>query len=152
MHHPVRRPRLVVAGVVVLLAASVGSWNPAAAAKRRVLTYLVKQDWSDCSNANVAPNPAPTQVGGEAMVTLREAGKTEVNVRLTRAAPNTKYHLFLKCHYLLGDIQTDATGHGNNTFFFTTSDSGPVFAFDMYPEGAPIGNKYQSIQVNFNAL
>ena len=32
-----------------------------------------------------------------------------------------------------------------------TSDSGPVFAFDMYPEGAPLGNKYQSIQVNFNA-
>jgi hypothetical protein len=26
-----------------------------------------------------------------------------------------------------------------------------VFAFDMYPEGAPLGNKYQSIQIDFNA-
>jgi hypothetical protein len=150
MHHPVRRPGLVAAGVAVLLAASVCS-SSVEAAKRRVLTYMVKQDWSDCSNANVDPNTPPAQAGGEAMVTPRDGGKTEVNIRLTRVAPNTKYHLFLKCHYLLGDIQTDATGRGNNTFFFNTADGGAIFAFDMYPDGAPLGNKYQSIQVNFNA-
>ena len=148
MHHPVRRSRLVVAGVAVLLAASVGSSN-LAAAKTRVLTYMVKQDFSDCSNANVDPNTPPAQAGGEAMVTLRATGQTEVNIRLTRVAPNTTYHLFLKCHYLLGDIKTDETGHGNNTFFFPTSDSGSVFAFDMYPDGAPSGNKFQSTQVSF---
>ena len=148
MHHPVRRSRLVVAGVAVLLAASVGSSN-LAAAKTRVLTYMVKQDWSDCSNANVDPNTAPAQAGGEAMVTLRATGKTEVNVRLVRVAPNTKYHLFLKCHYALGDIKTGGAGRGNNTFFFPSGAAGTVFAFDMYPDGAPLGNKYQSVQVNF---
>jgi hypothetical protein len=25
---------------------------------------------------------------------------------------------------------------------------GAAFAFDVYPEGAPLGNKYQSIQIN----
>jgi hypothetical protein len=122
-----------------------------AAAKVRVLTLMVKQDYSDCTNANVPPEPSPSLVGGEAMVTLRDSGQTEVNVRLTNVAPNTTYHLFLKCHYLLGDIQTGANGRGNNTFFFPTKDSGAVFAFDMYPKGAPLGNKYQSIEVNFNA-
>jgi len=47
------------------------------------------------------------------------------------------------------DIKTDAKGRGNNTFTFQTSTIGPVYAFDMYPDGAPLGNKYQSIQINF---
>jgi hypothetical protein len=91
----------------------------------------------------------PASVGGEAMVTRRDGGMTEVNVRLTKVAPNTIYHLFLKCVTLLGDIKTDAQGRGNNTFLFQTSTMGDVFAFDMYPDGAPLGNKYQSTQINF---
>ena len=122
---------------------------PVAAAPkvRNQITYLVKQDFSDCVNSDVKP-AQPAVVGGEAKVTLRDGGKTEVNVRLTKVAPNTTYHLFLKCHYILGDIKTDSTGRGNNTFSFPSSDSGPVFAFDMYPDGAPAGNKYQAVQVN----
>ena len=119
-----------------------------AASRLRDITYLVKQDYSDCGNANVSAQP-PAVLGGEIMVTLRDGGKFEANVRLTKVAPNTTYHLFLKCHYLLGDIRTDASGRGNNTFFFPTSDTGQVFAFDMYPDGAPLGNKYQAVQVNF---
>ena len=68
---------------------------------------------------------------------------------LVKAAPNTNYNFFLKCHFLLGVIKTDATGHGNNTFTFPTNVTGPVYAFDMYPDGAPLGNKYQSVQINF---
>ena len=119
-----------------------------AAPKTRALTYFVRQDFSNCLNSDVKAEP-PAVLGGEAMVTLRDGGKTEVDVRLVKAAPNTTYHVFLKCHYLLGDIKTDETGHGNNTFFFPTSDSGSVFAFDMYPDGAPSGNKFQSTQVSF---
>jgi hypothetical protein len=49
----------------------------------------------------------------------------------------------------LGDIKTDDEGIGEAVFTFQTNSTGAVFAFDMYPEGAPAGNKYQSAQVNF---
>jgi hypothetical protein len=137
-------------GGTALLAAGTAMFLTAgpAASKTRTLALLVKQDFSDCLNGNVVA-AGPASVGGEALVTLRTDGETTVNVRLTKVAPNTTYHLFLKCHYLLGDIKTDATGRGNNTFAFQTSTAGPVYAFDMYPDGAPLGNKYQSVQVSF---
>jgi hypothetical protein len=147
MHIANRRAYLSFA-LAVLVAAAVGI-TPAAAAKSRVLTLMVKQDFSDCGNSDVPAQPAAGAVGGEAMVTRRDGGMTEVNVRLTKVAPNTTYHLFLKCVTLLGDITTNAQGRGNNTFMFQTGTMGNVFAFDMYPDGAPLGNKYQSIQINF---
>jgi hypothetical protein len=143
-----RRPGLLFA-LAVLAVTAAGYTTAAEAAKLRVLTLMVKQDFSDCSNADVPPRPAPGMVGGEALVTRRDGGMTEVNVRLTKVAPNTTYHLFLKCVTLLGDIKTNAQGRGNNTFMFQTATMGNVFAFDMYPDGAPLGNKYQSIQINF---
>jgi hypothetical protein len=137
----------VLAAIVLALACA---FPGAATAEPKVqtLTYSVKQDASDCNNGNVSVAP-PAVVGGEATVTRRDDDKTEVNVRLTNVAPNTTYHLFLKCQYMLGDIKTDSSGKGNNTFFFSTGNTAPVFAFDMYPEGAPPGNKYQSVQVSF---
>jgi hypothetical protein len=119
-----------------------------AATKVRDLTLLVQQNFSDCQNANVSSAP-PAIVGGEGQVTQRDGGQTTVNIRLTKVAPNTSYNFFLKCHFLLGVIKTDATGRGNNTFTFQTNVTGPVYAFDMYPDGAPLGNKYQSVQINF---
>jgi hypothetical protein len=148
MHHLIRRPGLAFAAMAVLATAMAG-FTTAAAAKTRFLTLLVKQDFSDCTNSTVSPNPPPSQVGGEALVTLRTDGFITVNVRLTKVAPNTTYHLFLKCINLLGDIKTNAAGRGNNTFSIPTGSVGKVFAFDMYPDGAPLGNKYQAIQVNF---
>jgi hypothetical protein len=144
MPYPIRRS---IAGLALLAAAIATS--SAAEARTRFLTLMVKQDFSDCGNSTVTPTPSPAQVGGEAEVTRRDGNVTTVNVRLTRVAPNTTYHLFLKCVNLLGDIKTDAKGRGNNTFTFQTSTIGPVYAFDMYPDGAPLGNKYQSIQINF---
>ena len=137
-----------LACVAAVLGASGLTAAPAlAASKVRNLTLMVQQDWSDCSNANVVA--APSRVAGEGLVTRRDDGQTTVNVRLTRVAPNTTYHLFLKCFFLLGDISTDANGRGNNTFSFPTATTGPIYAFDMYPSGAPLGNKYQSVQINF---
>ena len=64
-------------------------------------------------------------------------------------APSTTYHLYLKCVRALGDIKTDEEGYGSATFAFQTASVGHVYAFDMYPDGAPSGNKYQSLTVSF---
>jgi hypothetical protein len=145
MSHPIRRS---IAALTVLAATTVACCS-VADARTRFLTLMVKQDFSDCGNSTVPNPPPPASVGGEAEVTQRTDGTTTVNVRLTKVAPNTTYHLFLKCVTALGDIKTNAQGRGNNTFTFQTSTIGPVYAFDMYPDGAPLGNKYQSIQINF---
>lgn len=142
-------PRSVLAGVPLLAAiAMFFPTSASAAAKVRNLTLLVQQNFSDCVNSNVNSAP-PAVVGGEGLVTERDDGQTTVNIRLTKVTPNTTYHFFLKCHYQLGDIVTNAAGRGNNTFSFPTNAAGAIFAFDMYPDGAPFGNKYQSVQINF---
>jgi hypothetical protein len=138
----------LVLGATLLAVAGIFPGAVAAASKSSSLTQLVKTDFSDCMNSNVSAAP-PAVIGGQALVTRRDGGQTEVNVRLTKAAPNTTYHMFLKCHHLLGDIKTDADGKGSNTFLFPTKEPGEVFAFDMYPDGAPLGNKYQSVTVSF---
>jgi hypothetical protein len=109
-----------------------------------VEVVLVQQDFSDCQNGNVNPNPI--EPGGVSYVQRLNDGTTAVKIAMT-AKPNTKYHFFLKCVRLLGDIQTGDEGVGEALFTFRTNETGNVFAFDMYPDGAPLGNKYQSAQV-----
>lgn len=105
---------------------------------------MVLQDSSDCANSNVNPGV----VGGAAWVVRGSDGVTHVKIAIT-AKPNTTYHFFLKCVRLLGDIKTWDEGEGYGTFDFRTNEVGDVYAFDMYPEGAPAGNKYQSVQVKY---
>jgi len=108
----------------------------------------VRQDFSDCLNSNVR-NTDPDTAGGTVTVT-RDANATyTASISLVNAAPNTKYNFFLKCVHQLGNIQTDGEGHGAATFQFSASLVGAAFAFDMYPDGAPAGNKFQSEQVRF---
>jgi hypothetical protein len=64
-------------------------------------------------------------------------------------SPNTTYHFYLKCVRQLGDIKTGDEGTGFATFVFPTSSVGSTYAFDMYPEGAPSGNKFQSVTVSY---
>jgi hypothetical protein len=109
--------------------------------------YLVHKDFSDCQNSDV-PNADSPSVAGNVWVTRLSDGNTSVKVAVT-AKPSTTYHFFLKCVRHLGDIPTDSEGVGNASFSFATSSVGNVYAFDMYPEGAPAGNKYQSAQVKF---
>jgi hypothetical protein len=108
---------------------------------------LVRQDQSDCTNGNVSDSD-PSRIGGTAWVSRDPNGTTTVKVAIT-GTPNTTYHFFLKCVRLLGDIKTYDEGEGNGAFDFRTGETGNVYAFDMYPEGAPAGNKYQSVQVVF---
>ena len=109
--------------------------------------YLVRLDQSNCTNSDV-PNTDSPSVGGNVWVTRTTDGQTSVKVAMT-AKPSTKYHFFLKCVRLLSDIWTDDEGVANVSFSFPTSSAGNVYAFDMYPDGAPPGNKYQSAQVVF---
>ena len=106
---------------------------------------LVKQDFSDCENSTVSPSG---YVGGTAWVVRNTDGTTSVKVGIT-AQRNTTYHFFLKCVRILGDIQTYDEGVGEGIFSFRTNEVGNTFAFDMYPEGAPTGNKYQSVTVRY---
>jgi carbonic anhydrase len=107
---------------------------------------LVRQDFSDCSNGDVVANN-PALIGGAVTTTRSPAGSTDVAVKLIRGTPNTTYHFYLKCLWQLGDIRTGADGTGSATFSFAAGSTGTTYAFDMYPEGAPAGNKYQSVRV-----
>lgn len=109
--------------------------------------YLVRQDQSDCTNGNVLNADSPL-AGGNIWVSRDSSGNTNVKIAMT-VSPNTTYHFYLKCVRQLGDIHTGEEGTGFARFSFPTSAVGNVFAFDMYPEGAPAGNKYQSAQVSF---
>jgi hypothetical protein len=128
---------LFLCGVAAVVAAS----GPATAQATSV--GLVRQDFSDCTNTTVDPK-APIQ--GTVWVVRGTDGNTSVKIGMT-AQPDTTYHFFLKCVRMLGDIPTDDEGVGRAVFTFPTGSVGAVFAFDMYPEGAPAGNKFQSVQV-----
>lgn len=108
---------------------------------------MVRQDVSDCTNSNVR-DAEPSPPGGTVEVVRGLDGITRVKLGIT-ASPKTTYHFFLKCIRHLGDITTQEEGEAYATFEFPTSATGNVFAFDMYPEGAPAGNKFQSVQVKF---
>jgi len=109
--------------------------------------FMIRQDQSDCANGDVNAND-PTRIGGSVWLVRQSDGNTAVKVAIT-GTPNTVYHFFLKCVRLLGDIKTQDEGEGLAVFQFATKETGNNYAFDMYPEGAPAGNKFQSVQVKF---
>ena len=110
------------AGALLCAAAFVLAAVPAQA-QTATSVPLVLQDFSDCQNGNV------TDPSG-------------LNVK-----PNTTYHFYLKCVRQLGDIATGDEGTGVGVFSIPPNTVGNVFAFDSYPEGAPAGNKMQSMTV-----
>jgi hypothetical protein len=109
--------------------------------------YLVRKDSSNCQNSDV-PNVDSPLVSGNVWLVRMPDGNTSVTVAVT-VKPNTTYHFFLKCIRHLGDMRTDEEGVANVSFAFPTNLVGNVYAFDMFPDGAPPGNKYQSAQVKF---
>jgi hypothetical protein len=144
------RQRTRALAVGVALAASISApaqvpLPPVDPNQRQV--YLVRKDQSDCTNSDV-PNVDSPLVTGNVWVTRLHDGNTSVKVALT-ARPATTYRFFLKCVRPLADITTDDEGVGIASFAFPTSLVGAVYAFDMFPEGAPPGNKFQSAQVSF---
>ncbi len=116
-----------------------------AAAQQVTSVPLVLQDFSDCQNGNVT-DPSGLLTKGTAFLAKNTDGSISVKVGIT-LVPNTTYHFFLKCVRLLGDITTGDEGTGEGIFTIPPNTVGNVFAFDSYPEGAPAGNKMQSMTV-----
>jgi hypothetical protein len=134
----------MVAGAALLFASQIASRAQTAADGLQV--DLVRQDQSDCTNTTVPPNP-PT-ISGTVSLNRGSDGNTKVKVAMT-VSPDTTYHFFLKCVRQLGDITTGDEGTGFGNFTFRTDEVGAIYAFDMYPEGAPPGNSFQSVTVKF---
>lgn len=109
---------------------------------------LVPQDFSDCANANVKDNGGAAP-GGIVILAPRQDGSIDIKVGIT-ASPDTKCNFYLKCVRQLGVITTGDEGIGEAQFTIPPNTVGKVFAFDMYPDGAPAGNKFQSVQVHMN--
>jgi len=134
---------VIVAAAALLFVSDFASQAQSASTRE---AFLVRQDQSDCTNTTVPANPPI--ISGTVALNRGNDGNTIVQVAMT-VSPDTTYHFFLKCVRQLGDIRTDDEGTGFGSFTFPTSDAGSTYAFDMYPEGAPAGNKFQSVTVKF---
>lgn len=129
----------------LLCAAAVAYAAGPARAQSATSVPLVLQDFSDCQNGNVTdPNGLLTK--GTAWIVKNTDGSINIKVGIT-LVPNTTYHFYLKCVRQLGDITTGDEGVGEGLFTIPPNTVGNVFAFDSYPEGAPAGNKMQSMTV-----
>lgn len=106
---------------------------------------LVRQDFSDCGNNNVS-GADPSRIGGNVVALQTASGATTVNVTLLAGTPNTSYNVYWKCQRQIGTVQTGADGTGNGSFTLQTTP-GTVLTFDIYPDGAPAGNKFQSVRL-----
>jgi hypothetical protein len=142
--------------VSAAIAALLSSFAPAGAATAPVEQpqwvgqgALVRQDFADCQNTGVTSDPARN--GGMIKVLRREDGTTFVEVAYTNGTPNTTYEVFQKCVASLGQVHTNAKGHGFKTFRLKTNPD-TVLTFDSYPNGAPAGNKFQSVQIHLTPL
>ncbi|CCE00951.1 hypothetical protein [Bradyrhizobium sp. STM 3809] len=141
---PRRRRRLLSLIVIVVPAVALPAWaqNPA---PRMVEAFLVRKDQSDCGNSDVRADD-PSRIGGTVVIARQSNGALRLKVAIT-AAPDTIYHFYLKCVRSLGDIKTEDEGEGTAEFELAADGAPPVLTFDMYPEGAPAGQKFQSTPV-----
>lgn len=119
-----------------------------ASAQTVVSVSMVQQDFSDCTNANVQDNHGAAP-GGTVWIVRNGDGSTGLKIAIS-GTPLTTYNFYLKCVRQLGTIKTDEDGSGEAAFAIPSGGVGQVFAFDMYPNGAPAGNKFQSVQVRLN--
>jgi hypothetical protein len=109
--------------------------------------YLVKQDHASCTNDDVVASSS--NAGGAVTVFQMQSGPAKVVVRLgngepSSPAPNTAYHFDQKCVTTLGDITTDESGLGAALFDLSLGPGAPAI-FEMYPEGSPEGDTFQSV-------
>jgi hypothetical protein len=138
---------ILVVAAIAATSGSVAQIKPPPKDPNQTQVYLVRKDASNCTNSDV-PNVDSPLVGGNVWVARTNSGTTNVKVAMT-GSPSTTYHFFLKCVRLLKDITTDGEGVANDAFSFPTGSVGNVYAFDVYPQGSPPGNVFQSAQVAF---
>lgn len=106
-------------------------------------TFMIRQDSSDCNNSTVNANN-PALIGGTAYVLRQSNGSTQIKIAIS-GTPNTTYVLYHKCVGQIGTITTQDEGEGTGLFTFQTNPG--IVTFDMYPNGAPAGNKFQSVPI-----
>ena len=109
--------------------------------------YLIRQDFSDCQNSNVNANN-PALIGGSILIVRASDGTLHLKVGVT-GTPKTTYNIYLKCVRQLGTIETYDEGAGIAEFTIPAGQASNPLTFDMYPNGAPAGNKFQSTPVRF---
>ncbi|PZR88158.1 MAG: hypothetical protein DLM68_07655 [Hyphomicrobiales bacterium] len=112
--------------------------------KTATTVALVRQDEGSCTNDNVGDTGSAI-VGGSATVSTGTSTTSTAAIRLAGVSPNTSYRIFLKCFRQLGTLRTDASGNAGRTVDFPTDATGAVYAFEIFPEGAPPGSKLQSL-------
>jgi hypothetical protein len=113
---------------------------------------LFRQDFADCVNSNVVQSRSPDRRKSEGAMRVTKSefdGKLFVEATLLFGTPNTKYNIFLKCHQKIGELFTNNNGLGKSVSLIPLSAVPAIFAFDIYPDGAPLGNKFQSGQIKF---
>lgn len=135
----------VLAGTTIATTAQYVPHSPVDPNQRQVV--LVHQDASECSGRDV-PNADSAAVRGTIWATRLFDGNTGVKVAIT-ARPNTTYHVMLKCVRPIGDIKTDDEGVGNLSLVFPTNLVGAEYSFELAPDNAAAGSRYQSAQVSF---
>ncbi|MGH6794351.1 MAG: hypothetical protein ACREDD_05030 [Methylocella sp.] len=105
---------------------------------------LVHQDEGSCTNDKVGDTGSAV---GSVTVSPETSTTTTAAIRLAGVSPNTSYRIFLKCFRQLGTVRTDASGNAGRTVEFPTDAVGAVYAFEIFPEGAPPGSKLQSLAI-----
>jgi hypothetical protein len=156
MQRVIRNRGLMVRGITCISGTALVAMSAAALAQtvtqslqdpNQKQVFLIRKDTAECSGSDV-PNVDSPLVGGNVVVTRLSDGTTSAQVAMT-AKPNTTYQFALKCVRRLGDITTDDEGVAIVGFTYPTNSVGNTYAFEMQPEGAPLGNRYQSAQVAF---
>ena len=109
-----------------------------------VTVALVRQDDGSCGNENVVDSGSAVVAGSVTVARATEESST-AGIRLVGLAPNTSYRILLKCVRQLGTVRTDADGNAGRTVDFPNSAAGPVYSFEISPEGDSTSNKLQSL-------
>lgn len=143
--HRIRSSILVGSALPLLMAVALTSPAHAQSGELQGSGALVRQDFSDCGNTTVSGSD-PARVGGSVAISQTAAGATNAVVTIAQGSPNTAYTFYWKCHNGLGVVRTDASGAGSASFAFQSA-AGSTLTFDMYPAGAPAGNKFQSTRI-----
>ncbi|MGH6835041.1 MAG: hypothetical protein ACREC9_05715 [Methylocella sp.] len=114
------------------------------ATKTATTVALVRQDEGSCTNDKVGDTDSAA-VAGSVTVSFETSSTSTAAIRLAGVSPNTSYRIFLKCFRQLGTLRTDASGNAGRTVDFPTDAAQAVYAFEIFPEGAPAGSKLQSL-------
>ncbi len=109
-----------------------------------VTVALVRQDDGSCGNENVVDSGSAVVAGSVTVARATEESST-AGIRLVGLAANTSYRILLKCVRQLGTVRTDADGNAGRTVDFPNSAAGPVYSFEISPEGDSTSNKLQSL-------